>query len=282
MVTARFPNALRTRLSSWGLFAACAAIFTLVYFFGILTHQGQRVENTVLESATFEFGWRQVLRFVTVPNIAIALVALVALAAAGRRWRTAAQVAAVIGISNALTQLLKYAVLGRPDLIESQSVNTFPSGHTVAFASVLMGAIIASPTWLRPFIAVAATALMATVNVQLLAFGWHRPSDIVGGILLVTAVTALAQAVWPEHPRTARASRWHRPALLVIIAACVVALLWSGGIILWLWLAEPVVPASQLLLLSEIGCALAAAIAIAVIFQHTRITDAPRRGLARQ
>lgn len=195
---------MELRTHRWGLplamFVLCCAGFLGVYAFAVLTQEGQVVENIALDGSTYaESGG--LLSLVSTPNLAIAAVLLAGLAFLFRGMRAASRVLLMIAAANVLSQLLKYAILDRPDLVESSSENTFPSGHTVVFASVLFGLLMALPSVLRPLAAVASAAVLGTVSFQLLAYGWHRPSDVAGGILLVTAVVGLAHLVLPDRPR---------------------------------------------------------------------------------
>jgi membrane-associated phospholipid phosphatase len=179
--------------------------FAVIYVAAVLTHRGQAVENRALSGAGYGTNSRELLGLVTIPNIAIALLVTVAIALARRNVRAALRVVTVVGASNVLAQLLKYTVLTRPDLADSAAANTFPSGHTVAWASVAIGFLLVLPAVARPVVAFAGAALVSIVAFQLLAYGWHRASDVIGGLLLVLALAALAVLVIPDIPRPAAA-----------------------------------------------------------------------------
>uniref|UniRef100_UPI003988DF4F phosphatase PAP2 family protein n=1 Tax=Conyzicola sp. TaxID=1969404 RepID=UPI003988DF4F len=110
-----------------------------------------------------------------------------------------ARAVGVVLVSTVLSQLLKNGLLARPDFVGDVSANTLPSGHTVAYASVLFALLIVLPSRPRTIAALAASVVLGVVVVQLLAFGWHRSSDVVAGLLLVTGVMALAHLVLPDR-----------------------------------------------------------------------------------
>ncbi len=173
--------------------------FTAVYVAGVLTRPGQVLENRALDASTFLASPGGLLSLVSAANIGIALGVLVLLGVALRRFRATARAVGVVLVSTVLSQLLKNGLLARPDFVGDVSANTLPSGHTVAYASVLFALLIVLPSKPRTIAALAASVVLGVVVVQLLAFGWHRSSDVVAGLLLVTGVMALAHLVLPDR-----------------------------------------------------------------------------------
>jgi len=272
------PPALRTVL--WFVAVSSAVLFTTVYILGILTHRGQRVENRLLGSANFSAQGREFLHLVTVPNLALALGALMLVALIRRRRRTAIQVLVIMGVANSITQLLKYHVLQRPDLMGTEAINTFPSGHTVAFASVAISAILVSPPPARAIVTALAAVVLGTATFQLLEFGLHRPSDIVGGVLVVTGISAGVQLALPDNAASrvpARLPRLHLPVVLALIAAATLGLVVAAVFGIAVLALRPEDPASRLLVLGEIGCVLAALAATAVAYAQGCIADLGKR-----
>jgi hypothetical protein len=203
--------------------------FALIYWLGVLTGRGQRVENRALESSTYDQQWLGLLNLVSVPTLALALVVLIVLALVQRDLRNAIRAVLVIGIANVIAQALKYALLVRPDLASFDERNTFPSGHAVAFASVLFVAIMVVPSAARVAIAVLAAIVLGVVSFQLLGYGWHRLSDVAGGLLLVAGTVGVAHLLIP--PRLS--DRQWRPPLQFTGAAAVAAfllMLAAGGL----------------------------------------------------
>lgn len=116
---------------------------------------------------------------------AAGLVVMVVLWLAGRR-RTARPFLAV-GAALVTTEALK-AVL--PQLTAAGWAlggGSFPSGHTTVAAALSLAAVQAAPPrWRRHLVgpATAWTVLVATATITL---GWHRPSDVVAGLVVASA-----------------------------------------------------------------------------------------------
>jgi hypothetical protein len=198
--------------------------FVVVYSVGVLTIRGQMVENRALGASDFLDRPDGLLSFVSIGSIAVSLCVLVLIGLASGRYRAVVRAAGVVIVSNALAQVLKYEVLSRPAYLDDSSANTLPSGHAVAYASVLLGLIIVVPVGLRTIAAIGSTAVLGVVVVQLLAYGWHRASDVLAGILLVTGTAALSQLLCSDRGRD-RVPVRGRPALrgLMIVSVLLVA-----------------------------------------------------------
>nr|WP_272928713.1 phosphatase PAP2 family protein [Leucobacter luti] len=103
----------------------------------------------------------------------------------------------------ATSQLLKLHLLTRPELFELDAPNTFPSGHMTVFTALTAALIWAVPAGIRALVAVAGTVLLGVVSWQLLAYGWHRPSDVFGALALGVVAFALAGLARPARVRGA-------------------------------------------------------------------------------
>ncbi len=176
---------------------AWAGLFLAVYTGAVLTRSGQHLEDRALSASSYPQGVPPLLRLVSEPHLLIALVVVVTIAILRKRLDLAVQAATVIVISNIATQVLKYGVLWRPDFVGIMNENTFPSGHTTAYVSVLLALLIVSPPAVRSLLSVLVTALCSVIASQLLWFGWHRLSDIVGATAVVTCVATLAVLIIP-------------------------------------------------------------------------------------
>jgi hypothetical protein len=99
------------------------------------------------------------------------------------------------------SQLLKQQLLTRPQLFELDLPNTFPSGHMTVFTVLTAALIWAVPTRVRSFVTLGGAALLAAAGWQLLAYGWHRPSDVFGGLALGTLAFSLACLIRPATAR---------------------------------------------------------------------------------
>lgn len=175
-----------------------------------------------------------------VPYALIGL-ALVLLAAARRRPRTAAAIAGLIVVTAATSQTLK-PLLASPRYDEwlgggQISAASWPSGHATAAMTLALCAILAVPQRLRPTAAVLGLGFALAVSYSILALGWHFPSDVLGGFLVAATWTLLAVAAlsaleqrWPSrrhavpHPRVADAAVPLGLGALALSAATLVAL----------------------------------------------------------
>ncbi|MCU1544730.1 MAG: hypothetical protein JWM50_2595 [Microbacteriaceae bacterium] len=206
--------------------------FVAVYWVGVLTIRGQVVENRALGASDFLDRPDGLLSFVSIGTIALSLGILVLIGLASGRYRGIVRATGVVVVSNALAQVLKYEVLSRPAYLDDSSANTLPSGHAVAYASVLLGLIIVVPVALRTVAAIGSAAVLGVVVVQLLAYGWHRASDVLAGILLVMGTAALSQLLYSDRGREPGPARG-RPALraLMIVSVLLVVAIIAIGIV---------------------------------------------------
>jgi membrane-associated phospholipid phosphatase len=187
--------------------AACSAVGVWVLWRVFVdTWAGQRVEAATLSGARFGQNrlWHvadAVLSVVSVGFIAVALLAAVLIAVARRRWMLAVQVAVVMAGANLTTHVVKYDVLDRPAHgVSGPALNTLPSGHTTAAASVSAVAVLVVPPRLRPWAAGLGALYTAATGVSTLVGQWHRTSDVIAGILVVLAWSALACALMAWRP----------------------------------------------------------------------------------
>ncbi|NMR19790.1 phosphatase PAP2 family protein [Cellulomonas fimi] len=202
---ARLPGGGQTARGGVALGLATALLATvgvwLTWRVFVDTAAGQRVDQAVFEGARYGQNalWRvaePVLEVVSVPFIALVLVAAVLIAVVRRRWGLAAQVVLLMGGANLTTQVLKKFVLDRPDLgVTSVYPNALPSGHTTAAASVAAAFLFVVPPRARPWAAVLGAAYTAATGVSTLVGNWHRPSDAVAAILVVLAWSGVACAL---------------------------------------------------------------------------------------
>lgn len=186
--------------------AAWFTVFWLVvgvgsYVLGVRNALGQRAENSVLDAAEFTTNPPPPLNLVSIPTVAIALVVIGLLALWAHGLRRAFVVTIVPALAILASQLLKLQLLTRPQLFELDAPNTFPSGHMTVFTALVGALIWAVPARIRAIVALLGAVLLGAVGWQLLAYGWHRPSDVFGGIALVCCVFALAGLVRPAHTR---------------------------------------------------------------------------------
>lgn len=216
-------------------YAMLALIFGgLSYAVGVGSLLGQRAEASVLEAASFTYDPPAPLSLVSIPAIAIALLVLGGIAFWAHGVARALAVVLIPAVGIVASQLLKQQVLERPGLFELDAENTFPSGHMTVFA-VLGGALIWSmPRALQPLAALVATVGIGVSAWQLLEYGWHRPSDLVGGLALAVLVFALAALVRGRRstPRVSSAFVTGSNRVLGIAITVAGITLLAGGLLL--------------------------------------------------
>jgi len=221
----------------FGLAAAGSlGLFGLVYWGLVLSRAGQRLENLALMGAQLRGDAAReaslgVLSQVTVLSLALAIIGLVAVAAIRKRPGLGVLVAAVVGGSTALAEILK-DVLPRPELVSGPAWilrNDFPSGTATVAAGLGIGALLVAPDRLRWVILPIGALFAAVIGQSTQITGWHRMSGAVGGVLLVIAIASAALVLLDrignvQRSPWGRVDRRVRVALLVLpLAALAVA-----------------------------------------------------------
>ncbi|UJW34548.1 phosphatase PAP2 family protein [Saccharothrix sp. AJ9571] len=258
----------RRRIATTPLAGAfgCVLAFAYTYWFFVLTESGQRVEDTALlagrPSTTDSVAG--LLRDVDfVPLLGVTAVVLPLLALARRRYALAGGALVTLLGSLAAAQLLKLAVLPRPRLGDSDGApghNSFPSGHVTAAIAVLLATMLVLPRRYRVWAAIPGAVVVAWVAASTVVLGWHRLSDTLGAVFLVSALCCLAIAFRGTRRPTsfpATATVLVAPVLVagagylattagadgggVLVVAVVMAVLSSVvmvGLVTWLMLGE--------------------------------------------
>lgn len=193
----------RVRALIFGVIAA--GIGWLSYALGVGSVLGQRAEASVLDASAFTEHPPAPLSLVSPLSIALALGLLALIAWISHGFGRALSLIVFGGGAVLAAQFLKQELLQRPGLFELDAPNTFPSGHMTIFAVLAGGLIWAVPAGWRGVAALGGAVLMGTVSWQLLEFGWHRPSDVIGAQAL--AVLAFAAAAVLRLPHGSRLIR---------------------------------------------------------------------------
>ena len=177
------------------------------------------------------------LHEIRISTIALAIILLLVIGLLRRRLGTALLAVAAFGSSIVAAEILKLT-LPRNDLtpelnayVDNGNIDTYPSGHaTIAMGFALALIMVSSPRARLP-VAAFAMAWASGVSVAALAAGWHRPSDLAGGMALAVLFVAAAAALATRHLGRIEAPvptmRWLAPigggVFVLVMAAC---LLW--------------------------------------------------------
>jgi membrane-associated phospholipid phosphatase len=94
------------------------------------------------------------------------------------------------------TQVLKSGVLDRPALgVSEANAVSYPSGHTTVAAAGVMALLLSLGPTLRPVWGCLGALVAGAAGISTVALGWHRPSDVVGALLLVSLCGVLAASL---------------------------------------------------------------------------------------
>jgi membrane-associated phospholipid phosphatase len=135
-------------------------------------------------------------------------VALVAVAIARERPRTAVAVVALMTLAPFTSETLKPLLAYSHDHVGAVLIRggSWPSGHSTAALALVFSAILVAPRRLRPLVASIGATFALVVGGALLILAWHMPSDVVGGYLVATLWAALVVAAlraaerrWPAR-----------------------------------------------------------------------------------
>lgn len=192
--------ALRSARRRWTLTLICATLFLIaVYWLAVRTATGQAVENAALYGADQVdprafLAARSLLDTITVTSLVAATVLVGVIGLLRRQANLAMAAMAVILGSQAVTQILKYVVLQRPDLLPTDEymANTLPSGHTTAAMSVLFATLIVMPYRFRGVAMFFALTWAVGIGAYTVIAQWHRLSDTLAADAVALAVACAA------------------------------------------------------------------------------------------
>ena len=210
--TPRTPG--RPCLSGVLLALSCLGATIGLWLLFVLTRTGQVLEAMALEGSEIGSHYvndhaRALLSMVSMPAAVILVVTILVVGLLRRSHRRAVwAVVAVVG-ANLSTQILKYQILWRPDFDISQrwdNANTLPSGHTTMAASAAVALILLSGQRWRALSAWAGALFAIAMGYSTLVCQWHRPSDVLAGILVPVTwgAVVVAAGAWnpPGAPRS--------------------------------------------------------------------------------
>ncbi|MEX0665672.1 MAG: phosphatase PAP2 family protein [Acidimicrobiia bacterium] len=178
-----------------------AVLLAVVYVVAVRTGWGQRLDNAALDGRTTRLvvlhATSLLLDTISVTSLTLLGGAALAIAVGRRRIHLAVTAAAVVLGANLTSQFLKNYLLGRPDLTGTNDplpIPSFPSGHTTVAMSLAVAFVLVVPARLRPTAAIFGAAYACLVGTGTVTAGGHRPSDVIGGFLVVAMWTGMAVA----------------------------------------------------------------------------------------
>lgn len=212
-----------------------ALLFAALYVVAVRSGWGQRLDGAALEGRTHRApvltATGHLLDTISVSSLVLLGGAVVAVAFARRRVHLAFTSAAVVVGAVATSELLKRVLLGRPDLDYTDTLRhkpTFPSGHTTVAMSLAVALVLVVPARSRPLTALVTVGYACMVGAGTVTAGWHRPSDVIGGMLVVLTWAAAATLVLlrqrgatPEREPALRVERLVDPVFA-----------WTGAVLL--------------------------------------------------
>lgn len=191
---------LRHARRRWTVIAICASLFlAAVYILAVRTTTGQAVENAALNGAEQVgprafLAARKALSTITYTSLALATVLVGTIGLLRRQVHLAVAAMVVILGSQAVTQILKYVVLQRPELLTTDEYleNTLPSGHTTAAMSVLFATLIVMPYRFRGVAMFFALTWAVGIGAYTVIARWHRLSDTLAADAVTLVVACVA------------------------------------------------------------------------------------------
>ena len=179
----------------------------------------------------------QLLATVSVPMVAAVILVVLAIGLARGRLVAGLAAAVAVGAANVSTQLLKYRIFERDDLLSLGSwngTNTLPSGHTTVAASALVGLVLVVPPVLRALTAGIGMLAVSAYGLATLVNQWHRPSDVIAAVLVscgwgCLAVAAIRVAERSGRHRDVRHSPGIASAVLIGLGSCGLLLALAAG-----------------------------------------------------
>lgn len=277
---------LRRARRQWAVVLILALLVLVgVYLLAVQTTLGQRVEDAALRGADQVDPelHRVALRAFHTITLSSQIAATVLVAAIGllRRqvWLAVAGVSVILG-GQAVTQILKYHVLSRPDFttVDGQfAENTLPSGHTTAAMCLLFATLIVMPYRFRGVAMFLTLTWAVGIGAYTVIIQAHRLSDTLAADAVALSVACLAALLLSRTGRI-RAVVSPSPQRFVLRTAFVVAVgvigaacLGLGGVQMLHAVAAHVEdePTSWRLFLSSQWLAAAGSIASALLFWWT-------------
>ncbi len=267
---------LQSRARGFAVLAVLGALSTaLLYVVFVRTPIGQRWDDRAyLGSLLAGLESRQritsILHEIRISTLVLMVLLLLVIGLLRRRFATAVLTAVAFGGAVVSAEILK-RVLRRPDLVpdmnslvNESNIDTFPSGHATIATGFALGLLIVSSLRARQWIAAFGMLWAAGISTAALIAGWHRPSDLIGGVALATVwlagATALATGRFGRIRPVGDAVRWLIPMGVAVVALDLVVLL------AWIWRGDTgQIPVGGGLTAFIVGAVLVAGSAVAAV-----------------
>ncbi|WP_407316578.1 phosphatase PAP2 family protein [Isoptericola halotolerans] len=186
------------RLALAGLGTALLGAAAALYVGAVRTDAGQERDivlfaeaqgaNAVLE------GPASLLRGALPPVLVVVCAVLAVAAVVARRWRSLVAGTVIVAAATLGSRWLQTA-LDRPYLGEhGYTDNTFPSGHVAVTTALVVAVILLWPTSSRRAPLIVAPVVVAVTCLASVVGHAHRPSDVVGAVLLAGGLACLTTA----------------------------------------------------------------------------------------
>lgn len=198
-------HGLRRHWHRWRSTAACVGVCLLCTV--ALAWLGNRSQQTRLGQSLDQAGMDVVvgdeattrglvgiLGNVSLGSIAVAVLVLVGVAVVRGRYAAAGAAATLVLGANLTTQVMK-AVTERADH-GYLTVESFPSGHATVVVSLVFAALLVAPDASRTTVSLIGSGAITITAAATLVASWHRPSDIVGALLVSLTWGTAVLAVW--------------------------------------------------------------------------------------
>ncbi|WP_435205659.1 phosphatase PAP2 family protein [Micromonospora sp. bgisy143] len=190
----------------------CLLALGLVGLVFVWTQPGQWFDGLLLPRAERGGGYAQpgglfepatvVLRHFGHPALlAVLLAAVLVVGALGRRL-----LPGVVGVGLVLGAVLvagaAKSALPRPELAVAGSTthNSFPSGHVAVATALALAFLLVTPGAARRWLVVPGAAGVSVIGAATMIAGWHRFSDVLGGVLVSLTLFCLAAAGLAVRP----------------------------------------------------------------------------------
>jgi len=190
----------RRSVRLWLLAVVWLAVFVGLYVFFVHTSAGRGLDERIFNAIPRHHSvWFRLSGALLGSEVVWALLGVAATLALGLRRRQILQLVvglATAGTSVLMAELLKHVLLSRPTAGATAAVsNSFPSGHTVTAAAVVVAVWFVSGDRWRPRVVTVGALLRGLVGLVTMVQQWHRLSDVLSAYALVAACACAGGAI---------------------------------------------------------------------------------------